>query len=79
LKIAGSVQILYDFFHGKSYSFMSTKMDWATFWALFSQTHLVTLIADRRGWGGGGWVEGDQIGRIFALWVPVYFGLLIEN
>jgi hypothetical protein len=20
-----------------------TKMDWATFWAIFSQTHLVTL------------------------------------
>jgi hypothetical protein len=27
----------------KSYVFIITKIDWATFWATFSQTHLVTL------------------------------------
>jgi hypothetical protein len=31
------------FSHGKSDVLMSTKMGWATFWAIFSQTHLVTL------------------------------------
>jgi hypothetical protein len=27
----------------KSYILILTKMGWATFWAIFSQTHLVTL------------------------------------
>jgi hypothetical protein len=31
------------FFHGTSYVSISTKKCWATFWATFSQTHLVTL------------------------------------
>jgi hypothetical protein len=30
--------------HGKYYVLILTKMDWATFWAMFSQTHLVTLF-----------------------------------
>jgi hypothetical protein len=31
------------FFHGKSCLLNLTKMVWAIFWAIFSQTHLVTL------------------------------------
>jgi hypothetical protein len=31
------------FFNGKSYVSIITKIDWATFWATFSQTPLVTL------------------------------------
>jgi hypothetical protein len=31
------------FFHRKSYVFIFTKLDWATFWATLSQTQLVTL------------------------------------
>jgi hypothetical protein len=31
------------FLHGKKCVFILTEKDWATFWALFSQTHLVTL------------------------------------
>jgi hypothetical protein len=31
------------FFHGKSCVIVLTKMSWAIFWAIFSQTHLVTL------------------------------------
>jgi hypothetical protein len=30
-------------FHCKSYVFIGTKIGWATFWAIFSPTHLVTL------------------------------------
>jgi hypothetical protein len=33
------------FFHIESQEFILTKNDWATFWATFSQTHLVTLPA----------------------------------
>jgi hypothetical protein len=45
------------------------KMGWAIFWAIFSQTHLVTLLADEVSQlhslpalivG-----QGDQIGRVF--------------
>jgi hypothetical protein len=32
------------FFHSKSCVLIFTKMDWATFWSTFSQTHLVTLL-----------------------------------
>jgi hypothetical protein len=32
------------FFHGKDYVLYCQKMGWATFWAIFSQTHLVTLL-----------------------------------
>jgi hypothetical protein len=32
------------FFRGKIYSLILTKMGWATFWAIFSQTYLVTLV-----------------------------------
>jgi hypothetical protein len=32
------------FFHGKSNVLLLTKMGWATFWAIFSQTLLVTVI-----------------------------------
>jgi hypothetical protein len=31
------------FFHGASYVLILTKNGWATIWATFSQTHLVTL------------------------------------
>jgi hypothetical protein len=32
-------------FLGQGYaSILTKKMDWATFWATFSQTHLVTLF-----------------------------------
>jgi hypothetical protein len=30
-------------FHGKGLAFILTRMGLATFWAIFSQTHLVTL------------------------------------
>jgi hypothetical protein len=34
------------FFHGKSYLLsLILKTDWNTLWAIFSQTHLVTLTA----------------------------------
>jgi hypothetical protein len=32
-------------FHEKSYVLIFTKIDWATLWATFSQTHLVTLMS----------------------------------
>jgi hypothetical protein len=38
-----STYIWSTFFHSKSCLLIFTKMDWATFWATFSQTHLVTL------------------------------------
>jgi hypothetical protein len=30
--------------HGQGYALILTNMYWATFWAIFSQTHLVTLL-----------------------------------
>jgi hypothetical protein len=30
------------FFYGRSYVLILTKTGWATFWPIFSQTHLVT-------------------------------------
>jgi hypothetical protein len=33
-----------NFLHAKSCVFILTQKDWATFWAAFSQTNLVTLI-----------------------------------
>jgi hypothetical protein len=40
----------------KSYVLIFTKMDWATFWATFSQTHVVTLqgTQDAFGWSFDG-------------------------
>jgi hypothetical protein len=32
------------FFQDKCYVSIWTKSGWATFWAIFSQTHLVTLV-----------------------------------
>jgi hypothetical protein len=32
------------FFHGTGYVFIWTKIGWATFWATFSQTHLVAAL-----------------------------------
>jgi hypothetical protein len=32
-------------FHGESYVTIFTKLDWASFWAIFSQTHLVALFS----------------------------------
>jgi hypothetical protein len=35
-------------FHGSVYAlFVNPKMGWATFWAIFSQTHLVTLLGGK--------------------------------
>jgi hypothetical protein len=34
---------LHTFSHGEGYALSFDKMHWATFWAIFSQTHLVTL------------------------------------
>jgi hypothetical protein len=31
-------------FHNKGNALLLAKMYWATFWAIFSQTHLVTLF-----------------------------------
>jgi hypothetical protein len=36
------------FFRGKSFVLIMTKMGWATFWAIYSQTHLVTLIVSEK-------------------------------
>jgi hypothetical protein len=36
------------FFHGKRYAAILTKMGWALFWAMFSQTRQVTLHAETR-------------------------------
>jgi hypothetical protein len=33
-----------DFFRGWNHPFVWEKMDWATHWAIISQTHLVTLV-----------------------------------
>jgi hypothetical protein len=34
------------YFHGKSYVLiLDKKTEWATFWVIFSQTHLVNLLA----------------------------------
>jgi hypothetical protein len=38
-----SPKFLNYFFNSKSYVLYLTKMGWDTFWATFSQTHLVTL------------------------------------
>jgi hypothetical protein len=37
------VLVLATFYHGKSGGSFLTKMCWASFWASFSQTYLVTL------------------------------------
>jgi hypothetical protein len=42
----------------------------------------VGIFPTRRKWASWLWViyrQGNQIGRIFAHWVIVYFGLCIEN
>jgi hypothetical protein len=35
-----------NFFHGKVFVLTLTKMGWATFWAIFSRTYLVTLATN---------------------------------
>jgi hypothetical protein len=44
LKITEAAQIFNCFLHGKRYAPSLTQRVWATFWATFSQTHLVTLL-----------------------------------
>jgi hypothetical protein len=41
-----SPNLLATIFHGKIYLLALTKVSWATSWAIFSQTHLVTLAAN---------------------------------
>jgi hypothetical protein len=56
-------------------------MGWATFWAIFSQTHLVALQAASSSDDIYDWYahQGDQlIGRIFAYWAIIYSGHLFE-
>jgi hypothetical protein len=53
------------FSHGKFCAVcnLDSKMDWATLWAIFSQTHLVTLLRredEEREDGGGTWTQGDD-------------------
>jgi maltodextrin utilization protein YvdJ len=44
LKITDVVHILgVALSHGESFALFFTKMGWATLWAIFSETHLVTL------------------------------------
>jgi hypothetical protein len=44
MKITEVAKILRSaFFHDTSYALILTKMGWVAFWAIFSQTHLVTL------------------------------------
>jgi hypothetical protein len=45
LKIAGVEVRWCNFFHGRNYELLMAKTGWATFWAILSQTHLVTLFA----------------------------------
>jgi hypothetical protein len=44
---------------------LTKKTDWATFWAIFSQTHLVTLLniisTEPAASGRGGWVCAARI------------------
>jgi hypothetical protein len=42
-----SPNFLPTFFHGKRYALILTNMGWATFRAIFSQTHMVTLSISR--------------------------------
>jgi hypothetical protein len=44
LKITEEAQIFYLLISVKSYVLSLAKMGWATFWAMFSRTHLVTLV-----------------------------------
>jgi hypothetical protein len=34
------------FYQGEIHALIVTKRDWATFWAILSQTHLVTLVGE---------------------------------
>jgi hypothetical protein len=62
---------------------LSIKCDqnwfWATFWAMFSQTHLVTLppfhrcLTNCTDAAGQGCVQSDQIGKFFSRRTIVYF------
>jgi hypothetical protein len=58
-----------------------TKIEWATLGAIFSQTHLVTLLGTYKGAAleNLGFAQCDQSGPIFAHWVIVYFGQIYEN
>jgi hypothetical protein len=45
IKITGVAQKFWLlFFLSLDYALILTKMGWATFWAILSQTHLVTLL-----------------------------------
>jgi hypothetical protein len=46
--------------------FDKNGLNWAKFWAIFSQTHLLTQIANNEHTG-----QGDKMGRIFAYWAIV--------
>jgi hypothetical protein len=54
LKLQKKPTLLYYFLRSKIYVVMLTKMCWATFWAIFSQTHLVTLADEQNVSEGGG-------------------------
>jgi hypothetical protein len=41
-----SLNFLATFFHDENFVFSLTEIGCATFWAILSQTHLVTLLAD---------------------------------
>jgi hypothetical protein len=51
------------FFHCQVYALFLTKMYWATFWAIFSQTHLVTLQASRTDF---------RVFYVLITWVNLY-------
>jgi hypothetical protein len=43
--IQGKPKFWATFFHGKRYVFILKKKSFAAFWAIFSQTHLITLLS----------------------------------
>jgi hypothetical protein len=71
LKITRVAQI---FGPQKSYVLSMKVMGWATFWAIFSQTHLVTLaLTDTFGWLPNPVVT--PCGEILTLSIGKLFGL----
>jgi hypothetical protein len=78
------------YFQGKRYMcIVFGKRGWATFWAIFWQTYLVTLatinvilccpLFPHQQRYVAGTDQGDQTGRIFAHWAIVYFEQFWEN
>jgi hypothetical protein len=51
-----------------------TKKGRAAFWAIFKQTHQVTLVLFQHVL----YSQGGQIGRFFSYWVIVYFGRFMK-